>query len=198
MESGKEGLDVVKGNKDVGLKKGIDLEIQIPEGIEVNITDNVITVHGKMGKVERKFPSAIDMLKKDSLIILSSDSERKRQKAILGAYNGHIKNMIHGVSDGIVYKLKIVYSHFPMGVKVSGKEVIIDNFLGEKHPRTAKILEGVSVDVKGQDITVTGIDKEKVAQTAANMEQTTRIKNRDPRVFQDGCYIVQKDGKVLS
>ena len=85
MESGKEGLDVVKGNKDVGLKKGIDLEIQIPEGIEVDITDNVITVHGKMGKVERKFPSAIDMLKKDSLIILSSDSERKRQKAILGA-----------------------------------------------------------------------------------------------------------------
>ena len=78
--------------------------------------------------------------------------------------------MFRGVSDKFVYKSKIVYSHFPMTVKVQGNVIIIDNFLGEKHPRKAKINEGVDVKISGQEITVTGIDKEKVSQTAANLD----------------------------
>jgi large subunit ribosomal protein L6 len=105
--------------------------------------------------------------------------------------------MIKGVTKGVLYELKIVYSHFPMNVKVAGDSVVIDNFLGEKSPRRAEVLKDVSVEVKGQDVKVSGLDINAVSQTAANIEQTTRIKRLDPRVFQDGIYITVKDGKSV-
>lgn len=116
---------------------------------------------------------------------------------MVGTIRAHINNMIKGVTEGFTYKLKIRYAHFPMKVSVKGNEVIIENFLGEKHPRRARIMEGVTVKISGEDVIVTGIDKEKVGQTAANIEQATRIKGRDPRVFQDGIYIVEKAGKAI-
>jgi large subunit ribosomal protein L6 len=70
--------------------------------------------------------------------------------------------------------------------------VIIENFLGEKSPRRTKIVGRAEVRVKGNEIVVTGIDKEECGQTAANLEQATRVKNLDPRVFQDGIYIVRR------
>lgn len=112
-------------------------------------------------------------------------------------FKAHINNMIKGVTEGFKYRLKVVYSHFPMTVKVQGDEVVIENFLGEKNPRRAKILPGVTVKVKGSEIEVEGIDKEAVGQTAANIEQATRITKWDRRVFQDGIYIVEKAGKPI-
>ena len=64
--------------------------------------------------------------------------------------------------------------------------------MGEKKPRVAKILDGVSVEIKGDLILVKGIDKEKVGQTVANIELATRVKNRDVRVFQDGIYRISR------
>ena len=90
--------------------------------------------------------------------------------------------------------MKTVFSHFPIKTTVEGDEFIIHNFLGERSPRRAKILEGVNVDIKGENITVTGIDKEKVGQTVANIERATAVKNRDIRVFQDGVYRTSKGG----
>ena len=100
--------------------------------------------------------------------------------------------MIKGVTDGFVYQMKVVYSHFPMKVSVKGNELVIENFLGEKHPRKAKLYGDVKVNVKGDTVTVEGINREEVGQTAANIEHATRVKNRDIRVFQDGIYIVSK------
>jgi large subunit ribosomal protein L6 len=94
--------------------------------------------------------------------------------------------------------MKIVYAHFPMTVKVQGKTVTIDNFLGERSPRVAKIIgDDVKVQVKGDDVTITGINKEHVGQTMANIEQATKIKRRDPRIFQDGIYLVDKRQEEL-
>ncbi|HDH40970.1 MAG TPA: 50S ribosomal protein L6 [Candidatus Altiarchaeales archaeon] len=177
---------------------GMELEIRIPENVDVEIKENAVTVKGRLGELTREFPPhPVKISKKDNSILLSIDSDKRRQKAVLGTYRGHIQNMIRGVSDGITYKLRVVYSHFPMSIKVQGDTLLIENFLGEKRPRKARILENVSVDVKGRDITVSGIDKENVAQTAANLEQATRITGLDPRVFQDGIYIVEKDGKEI-
>ena len=89
--------------------------------------------------------------------------------------------------------MKIIFSHFPINVKVVGDRVEIHNFIGEKAPRIAKILPGVTVKVQGRDLIVEGIDIEKVAQTAANIEQATKIKDFDRRVFMDGIYIYQKE-----
>ena len=117
---------------------------------------------------------------------------------MVGTIRSHISNMIYGVKHGFTYKMKIVYAHFPMTVKVKGKLVTIDNFLGERHPRTAKIIgDDVKVSVKGDDVTITGINKENVGQTMANIEQATKIKGRDPRIFQDGIYLVDKKQEEL-
>ena len=100
--------------------------------------------------------------------------------------------MLDGLSEGFKYKLKICSGHFPMSVNVEGSKLKIKNFLGEKIPREATLLKGVKVEVKGNEISLEGSDIEKLGQTASNIEQSTRITNRDRRVFQDGIYIVEK------
>ncbi len=123
---------------------------------------------------------------------MDAESSRKEQKAMVGTFTSHIKNLITGVNEGFECKMTIVYAHFPMQVKVDGKTLIIGNFLGEKKPRVAKILGETKVKVSGNEVTISGINKEDVGQTAANIEQKTKIKRFDPRIFQDGIYIVQK------
>lgn len=168
-------------------------EIPIPEGVDVTINDEIV-VTGPQGELKRKFKSRnIKITKDDDKIILEAPFPKKRDKAMLGTIKSHITNMITGLTDGFSYKMKIVYAHFPMTVKVANSKVTIDNFLGERHPRTAKILGSTKVQVKGDEVTVEGINKEEVGQTMANIEQATKIKGRDPRVFQDGIYLVSKE-----
>jgi len=100
--------------------------------------------------------------------------------------------MITGVTKGFTYKLKIVFSHFPISVKVQGDKILIENFTGEKTPRIAKIVGTAKVTVKGDDVIVQGINIEDVGQTAANIEQATKIKKKDPRIFLDGIYIYER------
>jgi large subunit ribosomal protein L6 len=100
--------------------------------------------------------------------------------------------MIKGVTKGFTYKLKIVFSHFPISVKVEDKTVRIENFTGERSPRLARILGESKVTVKSEDVVVQGIDLEEVSQTAANIEQATRVKVKDPRVFLDGIYVYER------
>lgn len=168
-------------------------EIPIPEGLEVTIQDEIV-VSGPAGELKRKFKSRnIKISKDDGRIILEAPFPKKRDKAMLGTIKAHLTNMIIGLTDGFRYNMKIVYAHFPMTVKVTGGKVTIDNFLGERHPRTAKILGDTTVQVKGDEVIVEGINKEEVGQTMANIEQATKIKGRDPRVFQDGIYLVSKE-----
>jgi len=173
-------------------------EIEIPEGVEVTVENNVVKVKGPKGELERelKYPE-VKIFMEDGKVVIYKDFPRKNDIAIVRTFKAHINNMIKGVTEGFTYKLKVVYSHFPITVKVQGDKVVIENFLGEKAPRLAQILPGVKVKVKGQEIVVEGIDKEKVGQTAANIEQATRITKWDRRVFQDGIYIVEKAGRPI-
>ncbi|WP_423792854.1 50S ribosomal protein L6 [Methanocaldococcus indicus] len=177
----------------------LEERIKIPENVQVEIKDdNEVIVKSGNKELRRKFSHPKIRIKKENdEVVVFVEYPKRKDKAMLGTIAAHIRNMIKGVTEGFTYKLKIRYAHFPMKVYVKGNEVIIENFLGEKHPRRAKILEGVTVKVSGEDVIVTGIDKEKVGQTAANIEQATKIKNRDPRVFQDGIYIVEKAGKAI-
>ena len=104
--------------------------------------------------------------------------------------------MVKGLDEGFEYRLKAVFSHFPMTLKVEGNKLTITNMLGEKVPRVAKLPwtpSEVQVKIEGKsDIIVTGADREKVGQTAANIERACKVKKRDPRVFQDGIYITSK------
>ena len=84
-----------------------------------------------------------------------------------------------------------------MNVSISGKEFVIKNFLGEKVPRTLSLQDDVSVKINGQEVIVEGISKERTSHVAAEIEQLTRITNKDLRVFQDGIYITHKDGRAI-
>ena len=154
--------------------------IEIPEGVEVIIENNEVTVKGPNGEDSRKFTYPnVSIKKEENEVVLETAFPKKKDKAMIGTTRAHINNMIVGVTDGFEYHMKIVFAHFPMTVKVEKDIVSIDNFLGERHPRTAK--------------TITGINKEHVGQTMANLEQATKIKGRDPRVFQDGIYLTSKE-----
>jgi len=173
--------------------KEIARKIEIPEGVSVSLSRDVFTARGPKGTVERKFwYPGIRIEVGEEKILVDAEFSRKEQKAMVGTFTSHIKNLITGVSEGFECKMTIVYAHFPMQVKVEGKTFIIGNFLGEKKPRVAKILGETKVKVSGSEVIVTGINKEDVGQTAANIEQKTKIKRFDPRTFQDGIYIVQK------
>src|SRR5256885_401349 len=120
--------------------------------------------------------------------------QRKREIGMLGTAAAHVRNMIKGVTQGYKYDLRTVYAHFPVTVKVDEKAKVlkIENFTGEKTPRYARILEGVKVAIKGDDISVEGVDLKSVSQTAANIQDSTKIKKKDLRVFLDGIYVSGK------
>lgn len=171
-------------------------EIKLPEGVTATFENNILTIKGEKGEASRVFshPKIIMKLTGDTFQI-NSKNVRKKEKALIGTFVAHINNMIKGVTEGFEYKMKTVFSHFPIKTMVEEERFIIQNFLGERAPRYAKILEGVTVEAKGEDITVKGVDKEKVGQTVANIERATAVKRRDIRVFQDGVYRISKGGR---
>ena len=154
-------------------------------------------VRGPKGAIERElWHPGVQIAIDESMneVFIRTESTRKKQKAIAGTFASHINNMITGVREGFFYRLKAVHAHFPIQVAVTkdGRGVSISNFLGERRPRIAKLMDGVKVEIRGSEILVSGVDKEAVGQSAANIEQATRIKGYDPRVFQDGIYLVEK------
>jgi large subunit ribosomal protein L6 len=173
-------------------------EIEIPEGVEVVKEEGKIIVRGPRGEISRtlSYPG-VKIDKKNGKMMVSTESTRKAQRGMTGTFASHIRNMVKGVTEGYEYKLKVVYAHFPMSVKVIGREVVVENFLGEKIPRRVKISGGCEVRVKGTDISIKGVDIEEVGQTCADIEMLTRVRNRDARVFQDGIYLIEKNGVKL-
>ena len=170
------------------------MPVAIPAGVTVTIAENNnVTVKGPKGTLVRDLPVEMEIKEEDGLVVLETSFPKKKDKAMIGTTKAHISNMITGVTDGFKYTMKILFAHFPMTVKVNKDVVVIDNFLGERHPRTAKVVGSAKVVVKGDEVTITGINKEHVGQTMANLEQATKIKGRDPRVFQDGIYLISKD-----
>jgi large subunit ribosomal protein L6 len=175
----------------------IDHTIQLPEGVSATLNDGIATLSGPNGSVSREFVSGrVSILSEGEALIVRVDIPRRKEKALAGAWAAHLRNMIVGVTDGFTYHLKALYSHFPMTLAVKGNVFVVNNYFGEKVPRNAALpwASEVKVEVKNKiEITVSGADKEKVGQTAANIERCTTVKKRDRRVFQDGIYLVKKE-----
>src|ERR1035437_7283113 len=140
--------------------------IKIPEGVSTSLSQDVFTARGPKGTVERKFWfPGIKIEVREREVLIDAGSVRIEQKAMVGTFASHIVNLVKGVSEGFECKMTIVYANFPMQVKVEGRR---------------------------NELLISGINKDDVGQTAANIEQKTKIRRFDPRVFQDGIYIVQK------
>lgn len=167
--------------------------LEIPEGVDVKVEGRRVTVRGERGRLTRDFSYAPVNVELDGgTIKVSASWPRKKEAALVGTIASHIRNMMIGVTKGFTYKLKIVFSHFPISVKVQNKKVLIENFTGERSPRTAKIVGDAKVTVRGDDVVVSGINIEEVSQTAANIELATKIRRKDPRVFLDGIYLYER------
>ena len=179
-------------------KKDLIAEIRMPEGLSVNIVKGILTLKGQKGEVKKDFPDKkITMESKGNLIILKAGRFSKVKKKIIKSYAAHIKNMIRGSLEGHKYMLKICSGHFPMNVSVNKNELTVKNFLGEKVPRVLKLKEGAAVKVEGDKISVESASKETAGQISADIEQLTRRTRYDLRIFQDGIYIINKDGKEV-
>jgi large subunit ribosomal protein L6 len=175
-------------------KATMEEEIKIPEGVQITIEGKTVHVKGPKGAVSKTLshPKILLTVQEEVVQISCLQSPRRKEKALIGTFKAHIRNMIKGVTQGYECKMKTVFSHFPIKNSVEGNHLVIQNFLGERFPRRAEILKDVKVEVKGEHIILTAADKEKVGQTAANIERATKVKNRDIRVFQDGIYIVER------
>jgi len=169
------------------------VEIEIPDEVSADVDHLDLTVEGPNGSVTRRlwFPD-VSVSAEDDHVVIESENEDAKTNATIGTFESHVENMIHGVTEGWEYQMEVFYAHFPMQVRAEGDEIVIENFLGEKSPRRTPIRGDTEVTVDGEEITLSGPDKEAVGQTAADIEQLTRVNDKDTRVFQDGVYITQK------
>lgn len=171
----------------------VEYEVVVPPDVQVEVGPDGFRVSGKLGSLSKTINlSRMRIEKKDSKIILAAEKPRAAEKALLGTAAAHLRNMVRGVTDGFKYTLKVFYVHFPISVSVEGRQVMIRNFLGEKRPRRADIVGKASVEVRGDEIIVTGADLEEVSQTAANIEQATFVTAKDRRQFQDAIVLVSR------
>lgn len=172
----------------------VENSIEIPENIQLALEGRKITVQGPKGKIVKDFThTKLNMTKKGNILKLSVENPRRTEAALVGTISAHVKNMIKGVSQGWVYKMKIVFVHFPTGVKVVGKQVHIENFVGERKARIADILGDTKVTVKQDDVILEGIDIDEVSQTAANIQSRAKVHKKDLRKFLDGIYVYSKE-----
>ncbi|QKY16959.1 50S ribosomal protein L6 [Halorubrum sp. CBA1229] len=169
------------------------VEIEIPDDVSAETDHLELTVEGPNGSVTRRlwYPD-VEVTVEDGVVAIASENEDAKTNATVGTFESHVANMIHGVTDGWEYTMEVYYAHFPMQVTVEGDEVVIENFLGERAQRRTPIRGDTDVQVDGETVTLSGSDKEAVGQTAADIEQLTKVTDKDTRVFQDGVYIVEK------
>eukprot|EP00536_Pseudo-nitzschia_multiseries_P000475 jgi/Psemu1/300093/fgenesh1_kg.6_\ len=182
--------------------------VEIPAGVDVAIKARVVTVTGKLGKLERDFkhiPMECRLVTKmegeegaeEEKTYLQVDIwfASRKQLACVRTVCSHVENMIVGVTRGFLYKMRFVYSHFPINVSTNAGNVEIRNFLGERRVRKVNLPEGVeytrSENVKDQ-IELSGIDILAVSLTAARIQQATNVRNKDLRKFLDGIYVSEK------
>ncbi len=179
-------------------KEKLTQEIELPQSVSASVEGQLLAVKGPKGEAKRMMKQhSISIKVATNKIFLESKKNTKEDKKIINSLTAHVRNMIRGTMQNHGYILKICSGHFPMNVGVSGNKLIVKNFLGEKVPRVLHLKEGADVKIEGELIHVTSTSKETAGQVSADIEQLTRRPGYDTRIFQDGIYVINKDGKEL-
>lgn len=178
--------------------------VEIPDGVTVEVKARVVTVTGPLGTLTRDFkhiPMECRLVNKKESEVEKTYVQvdlwfaTRKQLACVRTVCSHIENMIIGTTRAFLYKMRFVYSHFPINVSTSAGNVEIRNFLGERRVRKVKLPEGVkylrSEDTK-DEIQLSGIDITQVSLTAAKIQQSTNVRHKDLRKFLDGIYVSEK------
>ncbi|EHL02403.1 Ribosomal protein L6 [Glarea lozoyensis ATCC 20868] len=199
--------------------------LTVPEGVKVTIKSRKVTVEGPRGTErigegleEWWTDDWIGTLTKDLSHLAVNFSHPKKEIINIELHHGArknvatlrtvrtlINNLIIGVTKGFKYKMRYVYAHFPINVNVEKNsetglyEVEIRNFIGEKIVRRVVMHEGVEVEPsKNQkdELQLFGNSLENVSQSAADIQQICRVRNKDIRKFLDGLYVSEKGNMV--
>lgn len=174
-------------------KKEIIYTLVLPTEVEASYTNRVLTIKTQKAELKKNMKNyRANVTIKGNKIIIEGKPVTRRTRDIVKTMISHIQNMVEGAVYGYKYKLKIVYSHFPITAQVDKNIVLVKNFLGEKYPRKSKIKGESKVEIKGAEIIVSGYNKEDVSQTASNIEQNAKVKNKDIRRYQDGVYLTEQ------
>jgi large subunit ribosomal protein L6 len=193
-EGGSSGMSTETKENEVPKKsKDLDSSFELSKGVTAKLENGILTVNGPLGKVSQDFSKIpIDIQLAPSKIRILTHGARRKNRSILNTAKSLIRNAIEGVTKGYEYRLKVIYAHFPVSVKVQGKKVLVENFYGERSPRVAEIVGDTKAEVQGEDVVLTGVSLQDVGQTAANLEQATLVKRKDQRVFLDGVYVYER------
>jgi large subunit ribosomal protein L9e len=181
--------------------------MDIPDGVAIKVNAKVIEVEGPRGKLTRDFKHLnldFQLIKdqvtgKRQLKIDSWFGSRKTSASIRTALS-HVDNLIAGVTQGFLYRMRFVYAHFPINASIDGnnKSIEIRNFLGEKKVRKVEMLDGVKIvrsEKVKDEIILEGNDIELVSRSCALINQKCHVKKKDIRKFLDGIYVSEK-GKI--
>jgi large subunit ribosomal protein L9e len=161
-----------------------------------------VTVKGPRGELKKDLKhlavSFEKPAKSNNTILISLHHGNRKNVAALRTVKSLIQNMIVGVTKGYKYKMRYVYAHFPINVNIDKNketglgEVEIRNFIGEKIVRRVTMHPGVEVETSSNvkdEIVLTGNSLENVSQSAADIQQICRVRNKDIRKFLDGLYV---------
>ncbi|KAL8689892.1 MAG: hypothetical protein Q9218_004541 [Villophora microphyllina] len=177
--------------------------LTIPDNVNVHIKSRLITVEGPRGKLQKDLShiSVCFSRPNPNTINIELHHGARKNVATLRTVKTLINNLIIGVTKGFKYKMRYVYAHFPINVNIEKNaetdlfDVEIRNFLGEKIVRRVTMHEGVDVEISKNtkdELTITGNSLENVSQSAADIQQICRVRNKDIRKFLDGLYVSER------
>ena len=174
-----------------------EVKIEVPDKVKVSESHRILSVEGPLGKTRKNFKKIpVDIKVEAKSVTIKSQGTRKSDYAIFKTAESLVNTLIKGVQNGYTFKMKVVYAHFPITVKVKDNNIHVENFQGERAPRVSKIFGSTKVVPKGDDVVITGPVLTDVSQTAASLQQNTKVKNKDSRVFLDGIYLFEKQDGI--
>ena len=147
------------------------MPIAVPAGVTVDIAENnQVTVKGPKGTLTRVLPAEMDIKLEGAEVIVTRPNDLKKMKSLHGLTRTLINNMVIGVTEG--YSKVLEVNGVGYRAAKQGKKLVLN--LGYSHPVEMEDPEGLESKVDGNTITITGIDKEKVGQYAAEIRDTRR------------------------
>merc|ERR1712141_618917 len=178
--------------------------VTVPDDVDVTVKSRVVTVKGPRGTLSKSFKHpAVDISMPDKETLkVEKWFGKKKELAAVRTVCSHILNLCKGVTKGYKYKMRAVYAHFPINCAISegGSLVEVRNFLGEKYTRRVRMHDGVKCEnskAQKDELIISGNSIEAVSQSAALIQQSTTVKNKDIRKFLDGLYVSEKGNIVV-
>mmetsp|Transcript_5041 Transcript_5041/g.7609 ORF Transcript_5041/g.7609 Transcript_5041/m.7609 type:complete len:191 (+) Transcript_5041:472-1044(+) len=181
------------------------MKFDVPEGVEVSSKSRVVTVTGSLGTLHRNFKHLsvdIQVIEDGRVVKIDCWFADRKLSACVRSVSAAIKNMMKGVTVGFEYHMRLVYAHFPINVHIPSDKLSIEvrNYIGQKEIRRIKMLPGCTIE-KGEssvkdELIIKGIDLELVSLSAALIQQSCAVKNKDIRKFLDGIYVSERTTMV--